>query len=245
MSRVIRICFCLLAVLPAGASAQTVDDLVAKYIDARGGIEKLKAIQTIKITRTVGTGIGNNVKVIIYKKRPNLYRGEQGPTAPGAPLVPRGVNETDAWDTVQGKITTRPEATEAETRDLDADFDGFLVDWKTKGHTVTYAGIEKLPTGDAHKLNVKLKSGGDRTVYLDARTFLERRQVGTLTLLNGRKLDVVIDYSGWKDVNGVKFPFDVTEDRTGPMPAQSLVIYTEKIETNLPMEEALFATPKG
>ena len=231
--------------LTAPVSGQTVDDIVAKNIEARGGMEKLKAIQTLKITRTVATGIGNNVKVIIYKKRPNLYRGEQGPTTAGAPLIPRAVNENDAWDTVQGKIVTRAEATAAETRELDADFDGFLVDWKAKGHTVTYAGLEKLPSGDAHKLSVKLKSGGERTVYLDAKTFLERRQVGTLTLLNGRKLNVVIDYDGWKDVNGVKFPFDITEDRTGDMPAQSLVVYTEKIEANVPMDEALFATPKG
>lgn len=245
MTRAIRLCACLFVLLPGGASAQTVDDLVAKYIDARGGMDKLKALQTLKITRTVATGIGNNVKVIVYKKRPNLYRFEQGPAAPGAALVPRGVNDNDAWDTVQGKIVTRPETTEAETRDLDADFDGFLVDWKAKGHSLTYAGVEKLPGGDAHKLNVKLKSGGDRIVYLDAKTFLERRQMGTLTLLNGRTLNVVIDYAGWKDVNGVKFPFDITEDRTGNMPAQSFVVYTEKIEANVPMDDGLFATPKG
>jgi hypothetical protein len=249
MKRAILIPVCLSmaasVLLPGAAAAQTVDDLVAKHIEARGGMDRLKAIQTLKITRTVATGIGNNVKVIIFKKRPQLYRGEQGPATPGAPLVPRGVNENDAWDTVQGKIATRPEPAEAETRDIDADFDGLLVDWKAKGHAVTYQGLEKLPAGDVHKLHVKLKSGGERVVYLDARSFLERRQSGTLTLLNGRKLNVVIDYSGWKDVNGVKFPFDITEDRTGDAPAQSLVIYTEKIEANVPMDDALFATPKS
>ena len=233
-----------LAFLPATAAAQTVDDLVAKHIAARGGIDKLKAIQTLKITRTVATGIGNNVKVVIYKKRPQLYRGEQGPATPGATLVPRGVNENDAWDTAQGKIVTRPEPAEAETRDIDADFDGLLIDWKEKGHTVTFEGREKLPAGEAFKLKVKLKSGGERIVYLDSSTFLERRQTGVLTLLNGRKLNTVIDFSNWREINGVKFPFDITEDRTGDQPAQSLVVYTEKIEVNVPMDDALFATPK-
>jgi hypothetical protein len=234
-----------LTVVAGPAAAQTVDELVARHIAARGGMDKLKAIQTLKITRTVGTGIGNNVKVIVYKKRPSLYRGEQGPATAGATLVPRGINESDAWDTVQGKIVTRPEPAEAETRDLDGDFDGLLVDWKEKGHTVTFDGREKLSTGEALKLKVKLKSGGERVVYLDASTYLERRQTGTLSLLNGRKVNSVIDYSNWRDVNGVKFPFDITEDRTGDMPAQSFVVYTEKIEANVPMDDALFATPKG
>ena len=98
------------------SGAQTVDELVARNIAARGGMDKIKAIETLKITRTVATGIGNNVRVIIYKKRPQLYRGEQGLAQPGAPMVPRGVNADDAWDTVQGKITTRPEPAEAESR---------------------------------------------------------------------------------------------------------------------------------
>ena len=227
--------------------AQTVDDIVAKHIAARGGMDKLKAIQTLKITRTVATGIGNNVRVIIYKKRPALYRGEQGPAQPaGAPLTPRGVNADDAWDIAQGgKVTLRPDALENETRDIDADFDGLLVDWKTKGHTVTFAGKEALPSGDALKLQVKTKNGIERTIYLDAATYLDIRHTGYLTLPNGRR-DVVIDFANWRDVNGVKFPFDITEDRTGGQaPVQSLVVYTEKIEANVPMEDALFATPKA
>ena len=242
-----RVCLSLAIMigLPTLCPAQTVDELVAKNIAARGGMDKIKAIETLKITRTVGTGIGNNVKVIVYRKRPQLYRAEQGPATPGATMTPRGVNAEDAWDTQAGKIVLRPGPAEAETRDIDADFDGLLVDWKAKGHTVTFDGREAMPGGDAFKLKVKTKSGAERTIYLDATTHLERRHTGQMTLPNGRKLDVVIDFSNWKEVNGVKFPFDITEDRTGGMPAQSLVIYTEQIEANVPMDDGLFATPKG
>jgi hypothetical protein len=234
-----------LVVLPSLATAQTVDEIVSKHIAARGGMEKIKAIQTLKITRTVATGIGSNVRVIVYKKRPNLYRGEQGPTTPGAPLTPRGVNAEDAWDTAQGgKIVLRPEAAEAESRELDADFDGLLVDWKDKGHTVTFEGRESMPGGEVFKLKVKTKSGAERIIYLDAETYLDRRHTGVLTMPNARR-DVVIDFSNWQDVNGVKFPFDINEDRTGGPVAQSLVTYTEKIEANVPMVDSLFATPKG
>lgn len=238
----------LLVFIAVPSAAQTVDELVAKNIAARGGMDKIKAIDTLKITRTVATGIGNNVRVIIYKKRPQLYRGEQGPAQPGAPLVPRGVNADDAWDTVQGKVTTRPEPAESETREIDADFDGLLVDWKQKGHTVTFEGQEALPGGPTHKLKVTTKSGVVRTVFLDAKTGLERRHAGVMTLPNGRKLDIVIDFANWQDVNGVKFPFDINEDRVDPKgaaPAQSLVTYTEKIEANVAIDDMVFATPKS
>lgn len=234
-----------LLVLPSLTTAQTVDEIVSKHIAARGGMDRIKAIQTLKITRTVATGIGSNIRVIVYKKRPNLYRAEQGPATPGAPMTPRGVNAEDAWDTDQGgKIVLRPEPSASESREFDADFDGLLVDWKQKGHTVSYEGREPMPGGDVLKLKISTKSGAERIVYLDAATYLDRRHTGVLTLPNARR-DVVIDFSNWQEVNGVKFPFDINEDRTGGPIEQSLVTYTEKIEANVPMDDSLFATPKG
>jgi hypothetical protein len=233
-----------LILLPISGVAQTVDEIVARHVAARGGPEKLKAIQTIKITRTVATPF-SDIKVIIYKKRPQLFRAEQGPAAGGAALIPRAINADVAWDTGPGgKITTRPEAAAAEARDLDADFDGLLVDWKQKGHTVTLEGKETLPGGaDTYKLTVTTKSGAVRTIYLDATTYLDRRHTGLLNLPGGRQFSTVQDFGGWKEVNGVKFPFDISEERTGKEPVQSYVTYTETIEVNIPMDDGLFATP--
>jgi hypothetical protein len=234
---------CAAALAAPPAAAQTVDELVSRHIEARGGYDKIKAIQTIKITRTVATPF-NDVRVIIYKKRPQLFRAEQGPATPGAPLTPRGVNADAAWDTVQGgKIATRPEAAAAEARDLDGDFDGLLVDWKQKGHTVSYEGRESLPAGETYKLKVKTRSGAERVIYLDANTYLERRQTGILNLPPNRQFNIVLDFGNYRDVNGVKFAYDINEDRTGKEPSLSFVTYTEAIEVNVPLEDSLFATP--
>ena len=230
-----------LALAPA-APAQTVDELVARHVAARGGYEKLKAVQTIKITRTVATQF-SNVKVVIYKKRPNLFRAEQ--TAPGQPMVPRGINAEGAWDTVQGRIAQRPAAAAAETRDIDGDFDGLLVDWKEKGYTVTVEGKEPLPDGDAYKLKVATRGGAVRYVYLDARTYLERRQTGMIVLPNNRRENTTLDFSNYKTVDGIQFAFNIDEDRSGPQITQSFATYTEKIELNVPMDDTLFATPKA
>jgi hypothetical protein len=246
MRSVIKVGTAVLAlVLPAGVQAQSVDEIVARHIEARGGMDKLKAVQTVKITRTVATPF-NDVRVIIYKKRPSLFRAEQGPPDGKTPLSPRGINADAAWDTVaNGRVTLRQAAAAAETRDLDGDFDGLLVGWKEKGHTVTYEGRETLPIGDVHKLRVKTKGGAERVIHLDATTYLDRRHTGVLTLPNGSQFNIIQDYGNWKEVNGVKFPFDISEERTGKQPVQSLVTYTEKIEVNVPMDESLFAAPAG
>lgn len=229
--------------LPTMATAQSVDDIVARHVAARGGKEKLAAVQTVKMTRTVASGIGTTLKVIVYKKRPNLFRLEQGPAQSNAPLIPRGISGDVAWDTVQDKVVSRQAQLAAESRDVDGDFDGILVDWKEKGHSVVFAGKEALPGGEALKLTVTLKSGLARTIYLDAKTYLDRRHTGVLNLPGGRQFDVTIDFDNWRDVEGVKFPFDITEERTGKEPVVTLVTYTEKIELNVPMDDTLFAPP--
>src|SRR5688572_18995435 len=107
------------ACLAVPAAAQSVDEIVAKHVEARGGRQKLKAIQTIKITRTVATPF-SDVRVILYKKRPNLFRAEQGPVKSAAALTPRGVNAEAAWDTGPGgQVVKRPDDAAAEARDLD------------------------------------------------------------------------------------------------------------------------------
>ena len=219
------------------------DEIITRHIAARGGRDKLTSIQTVKMTRTVASGIGTTLKVIIYKKRPNLIRVEQGPAAPGATMTPRGINTDAVWDMVQGKAVPRQPQLAAESREVDGDFDGLLVDWREKGHAVALAGRETLPGGETYKLTVTLKSGLARTIYLDARTYLDRRHTGVLNLPNGRRFDITIDFDNWRDVEGVKFPFDVMEERTGKEPVVTLVTYTEKIEVNVPMEDVLFAAP--
>lgn len=236
-------------VAAAGASAQTVDELVDKHIAARGGYDKLKAINTIKVTRTVATPF-TSVQMVIYKKRPDLIRWEQTPKGQTA-AIPRAINATGAWDLApDGKLLTRPEPLAVEGREIDGDFDGLLVDWKQKGHTVTFEGRSKVGTADAYKLKVTTKSGAVRDVYLDAATLLEAQVVGRMRLpqmdprtKDFRYNDTTLVFSDYRDVNGVKFPFSIDEERTGGGITQSFAIYTEKVELNVPIEDALFAPP--
>jgi hypothetical protein len=242
----------LVAITTAGsvpASAQTVDELVAKYYAARGGYDKIKAIQTLKITQTVANPFTSSTKVVILKKRPDRVRWDVTP-AGQTTAIPRAINAEGGWDTQQGKVVPRPEIMLKEDRDIDADLDGPLVDWKAKGHTVTFEGTEKLGQGQGYKLKVVTKSGATREILLDGKTYLPVREAGRMSLPpdpkgNPRFNQHVFTYSDWRDVNGVKFPFAVDEERTGGPITQSLATYVEKIEVNVPVEDAVFAKPSG
>jgi hypothetical protein len=227
-----------LAAVSAPVSAQTADELIQKYIEARGGAASLAAITSIRMVRTYGT-FGANIPVSITKKRGGNYRSDQA--LPGRPTVVRGLDAGGAWESVNGKVTRRPADQELELRELDGDFDGFLVDYKAKGHSVEYVGREKAGGIDTHKLKVTLKSGATRHVYLDAATYLERKQEGTMTLPDG-KVPVILTFGDWREVEGVKFPFAIDEERVS-FPPQTFAIYTERIELNPTVDDAMFAMP--
>jgi hypothetical protein len=232
----------------AAASAQSVDEIVAKHIQARGGLDKIKAIQTLKFTRTVATPF-TNVQVIVHKKRPDLIRIDQTPKGQTT-SVPRGINAEGAWDVVQGKVVMRPEKVAIEGRETDADFDGLLVDWKEKGHTIALDGTEPYAGSEAFRLKVTTKGGSVRHVFIDTKTFMEIGMTGTSLLPQVdpktkafRTQQSSFVFSDFREVNGVKFPFSIDEERIAGPITQSFATYTERIDANVPMEDSLFATP--
>lgn len=68
MIRTIAFALCLAA--PLSTSAQTVDEIVAEHLEARGGLDRLRAIRTV---RTIAHELGGNFAVV-EEKRPNLIR---------------------------------------------------------------------------------------------------------------------------------------------------------------------------
>ena len=66
----------MLALLAPFASAQTVDELLAKNIEAKGGLEKLKAVKSQRATGRVVAGQGMEFPFVMMSKRPNSARME-------------------------------------------------------------------------------------------------------------------------------------------------------------------------
>jgi outer membrane lipoprotein-sorting protein len=229
-----------LAVLVPFLSAQTVDDVIAKNIAARGGMDKLKSIKSIKTTATMTMGPGMEAPGVMVQKRPEMARLEftiQGLTAVQA------YDGSKAWQIMPFMGKKDPELMSGdETKEMEetADLDGPLVDYKTKGNTVELLGKEKIEGTDAYKLKVTLKNGDVQTEYIDADSFLEIKEE-TKRTVRGTEHEFESSIGDYKEVDGIIFPFAVESGMKGSDQKQKITI--SKIELNVPADDAMFKMP--
>jgi len=222
--------------------AQTADELVNKNIEAKGGMEKIKAVNSRRVTAKLqaGGGFAFTAAMGFENQRPNLVRqifSLQGMTAVSA------YDGTTGWQIQPFGGHKDPELMgEDEVRGLvrEADFDGPLVDYKEKGNTLEYLGHDIVDGDDALRLKVTQKNGDILYYYLDPDTFLEiRREVQEN--IRGSIRESVMEMGSYKPVAGVMYPFSLTEGSKSNPAEQTITI--EKIEVNVPIDQADFAVP--
>ena len=220
--------------------AQTAEELVSKNIEAKGGMEKIKAINSRRVTARLNAGGGFTATMGFENQRPNLVRQTfslQGMTQVSA------YDGTTGWQIQPFGGHKDPELMgEDEVRGLlrEADFDGPLVDYKEKGNTIEYLGHDIVDGDDALRLKVTQKNGDILYYYLDPDTFLEiRREVQEN--IRGSIRESVLEMGSYKPVAGVMYPFSLAEGSKSNPAEQTITI--EKIEVNVPIDQADFAVP--
>lgn len=235
------IAFVIGIALAAPAASQTVDEIIAKHIDAIGGLEKIKAIKTVRMTGKMTVGPGIEAPVVMELKRPNAMRLD---------ITVQGMVGSQAFDGTKGwslmpfggsKVPQEMAADEMKLAEEQAEIDGPLVDYKAKGNTVELLGKDKVEGSDAYKLKVTLKSGVVRTIYIDAEHFLQIKEEAKRTI-RGTEVESDTIVGDYKEVGGMMFPHAVDSGQKGNPQRQKLVI--EKIELNVPIDDARFKMPE-
>jgi len=220
--------------------AQTADELIAKNIQARGGMEKLKAIKTLRMTGKFDGGGGFTAAVSQENQRPELVR--EAFTLQGMSAV-QAYDGSAGWQIQPFGGKKDPELMgEDDVRDLllDADFDGPLVDYKEKGSTVEYLGHDVVDGDDALRLKITLKNGDIIYDYLDPDTFIEiRREIQQF--IRGSVRDRVQGLGSYKPVNGVMYPFSISQGTKNHPDAQTTTVL--KMEANVTIDPADFILP--
>jgi len=221
------------------ATAQTVDDVVRRYLEARGGLVKLRAVQSLRLTGTMELP-GVSAPFVLELKRPGKMRTE---------FTVEGQKGIRAWDgrTAWQQLPLpgeRPQPMDAEDAaearaEADVDFSP-LVDAVAKGYTVELVGRDRLPGGDTFKLIVRGKDGPPRTMHLDVRTHLV---VQTLDrrLVDGQEVEFVTEIGDYRSVDGLVFPHRIEVGPKGSPERQRLVV--RRVEINPPLDDARFVRP--
>ena len=220
--------------------AQTADELVNKNIQAKGGLEKIKAIESLRITEKLSAGGGFTIPEMQENQRPNLVR--ETATLQGMTQV-IAYDGATGWQIQPFGGKKDPELMgEDDLKDLliDADFDGPLVDYKEKGNTVEFLGHDVVDGDDALRLKVTLKDGDIIYYYLEPDTYLEIRKE-VQEFVRGSVRESVIDLGSYKPVAGVMYPFSIAQGSKANPGVQTTTV--EKIEVNVPINPADFAVP--
>jgi outer membrane lipoprotein-sorting protein len=229
------------SLLPLAACAQTADEIVAKSLAARGGIEKIKAVQSQRISGTISFGPGAEGPFVIELKRPLKLHMEV--TLGGQKLVRVYDGKSTGWTVNPFAEDRSPQpmaAEELKNIDDEADFDGPLVDYKAKGSQIELAGKDEVAGKAVYKIKLTRKTAEARIYYIDASTFDVLKWDGT-TRIEDNDVPVENFLRNYRDVNGLRFPFEIDSDSPGS--PQERKITVEKIELDLKIEESRFGKP--
>ena len=231
-----------LALCAAPLSAQSADSLIAKYIQASGGLARIQALQSLRRTGKYTGGGGFEAVVVQENKRPNSVREEfsiQGMT---------GINAYDGhtgWKIEPWQGKRDPEALgEEEMHGIldDADFDGPLVNYQAKGNKVEYQGIAQIEGSDVYKLTVTRPNGDVSFYYLDIEYYVPIR-IDTQRMIRGAPQESETSLGDYKQVNGVYLPFSYESGAKGSSSTDRSKITYDKIEANVPLDDVLFSRP--
>lgn len=220
---------------PPGAEA-----VVARYVAERGGIEKMRALRTLRQEGRVHAGPGRDGLVSREIKRPGKIRFE---------LTVQGVTSVFASDGQKGwKVSplegdnaakALPEEALLDAREQ-ADIDGPLVDWKEKGSRIELAGREAVNGREADRLAVTLRSGGVLTAWVDAKS-AHLVKTEAVRQVRGRPVRIETTFGDYRRTDGILFPH-LVEVRAAGRP-QVLRILVDKVEVNPALADARFAAP--
>jgi len=234
--------FAAFALTVATASAQTAEEIVSKYVTARGGLDKIKAVKTERITGTISFGPDADGPFTVERLRPLKMRIEM--TLNGQTLIRTYDGKSTGW--IYNPFAAKPEVqpmTESDMKSIfdEADFDGPFVDYKAKGNQIEFVGKADVQGKAAYKVKLTNKNDDVSYFYFDADTYL------ILKLEFVRKLadhDVPWEsiFHDFRDVNGLKYPFLIETDSPGTDQTQRIT--ADKIEVNVAIDESRFGKPK-
>ncbi len=212
------------------AYTQTADEIVDKYIKAIGGKDAWEKVNTIKqeaILDANGTEI--NVELITVHEKGSRqtisFAGMSGYTI----FTPSAGYNYYPW---QGHL--KPEAItpeELKENEDNMDAQGPLIDYKEKGHTVEYVGMDDFEGTDCYKIKLTEKSGKIITFYIDPSNYFVIHSV-TITKANGQESESKTDFSNYQKLpEGIWIPMNIGGGNT---------VKIKKTEINVAVDESVF-----
>jgi outer membrane lipoprotein-sorting protein len=239
---------CLLAasaVATAFASDISAEEIVARNAAARGGVEAWRKVQTMAWTGHAEStsAPGRKMPFLLEQMRPNKTRFELVADSKKSIRIYDGSN---GWKLRPNATTGVPES--IPYSDEESKFargaqviDGPLMEYVAKGGAISFAGYAQAEGRNAYILDVKLPSGGNHRVWVDAQTFLEVRHDRQVNGASGQLGVVTVVFRDYHDFEGLQMPTTI-ETGAGAGGAQNKLVI-ERVALNPKLDERMFVNP--
>lgn len=220
----------------SSVNAQTADEIVKKYFEALGGMDKISQIKTMYMENSVeimGNTTTNTVSLINGKAYKSVFDFN------GTQII-QVYTDTSGWSVnpMTGSSTPvpmSPEEYEVGKNNIFAA--GQLFDYASRGYTVHLLGRDSINGKNAYKLNLISADSTASTLYIDPETYYLVRAEKEI---NGQQ--TTMDFSNYKKTD-VGFVMPFTTELSLPQ-GISLTINTTKIEINNDIDPSIFKMPE-
>ncbi|MBY0536041.1 MAG: hypothetical protein K2P88_09335 [Chitinophagaceae bacterium] len=246
--------------------AQTAEDVISKHVEAMGGIEKLKALQTIQMEGVAVGPNGSEITTTTIRVQGKLYRQQ----------VDFGMGNFTVLVTEKGGWFSNPrnsgafEAMPAEAYNsqmAEMDCNSLLIDYAAKGVSVELTGTETINNLTCYVVKATTKSGKSVSYFIDNKSWMVVRtsmkggagmgmfggggrpgggqgggqqgggQQGGGNRPNPQDMVVNIDYSDFKQFDGYWFPTTISRPGMGGRAMNTTI---ETILINKKIDERLY-----
>ena len=229
----------VLLFIASSSVAQTVDEVVAKHIEAMGGSAKLAAVKSMKITSSMDM-MGMKLPIVSTIVDGKASRSEV--TFQGMTQIMVSEGETGWYiSPFQGK--TEPEKANEEMLKQakeERDICGPLFNYKEKVNKVELVGREELEGTDVFKLKITRPTGDVSYQYIDASNYFLLKETSKQKFQD-KEVESERILSNYKMVDGMNYPFTVEMRQAGESTGQILTV--ETVEVNPKVDESIFKMP--
>ena len=229
----------LLFAVSMQAENLTVEQILAKNAEAKGGIEKLRALKSIRYSGKMTMG-PMEAPLTMVKARPEKMRMDfsiQGMTGTSA------YDGTNGWSVMPFMGKKDAEAvTGDQLKDLkeQADFDGPFIDPEKKGYKIELLGEGEAEGAKVYKLKLT-RDGNETVVFIDAESFLDIK-AESKRKMQGQEVEMSTSYGNYQEFGGILFPTSIEVKANGAPAGQNITF--DKIELNPDVTDETFAMPK-
>lgn len=222
-------------------AAAGLDEVLARYAEARGGLQKLRAMKGCKMTGTITLAEdGVAMPLVVWRKRPDRLRVET--TLAGVTSI-QACNDRQAWWLVPAygpAAREMPPERESAFR-RQADFADPLAAGKRKAGRLELLDDGPGEDGRFFRLKRTAPDGSEALYWIDAGSGLLRKSAAVAGA-GQAAVQAEVVYGDYRPVSGLQMPFALENLASGRTQAK-IAFTTIEIDPALP--ESLFSMPAG